>query len=285
MGLEGKTCLVTGALGGIGRASAELFAKHGATVVLLGRGQARGDQALREISAAVPGAKLDFVDCDLSSQASIRAAAAQVLARHQRLDVLFNQAGVYSAERKLTVDGIETMFAVNHLAYFLLTNLLLERVKASAPARVINGTGALERAGKIELEDLGFEKKWKPFRALCQSKLANVLFTAELARRLAGTGVTSNCFHPGGVKTGFGGGAPGAVGLLMRATSLFGSSPLKAAEIPLQLATDPSLASVTGQFFMLKKPAAPSKRAQDPQLARKLWEVSAKLTGEPPLPS
>lgn len=277
--LQGKTCLVTGALGGIGRASAELFARNGAQVVLLGRGQARGEQALGEIAGRVPGARLDFVDCDLSSQASIRAAAAQVLARHARLDVLFNQAGVYSSERKVTADGIELMFAVNHLAYFLLTNLLLERLKASAPARVLNGTGALERAGDIAFDDLGFAKKWKPFRALAQSKLANLLFTAELARRLAGTGVTANSFHPGGVKTAFGSGAGGPVGLLMRVTSLIGASPEKAAQSPLLLATDPSLASVTGEFFMLTKKTTPSARARDPELARRLWEVSAQLTG------
>ena len=277
--LAGKTCLITGALGGIGRASVELFARRGATVVMLGRGQERGAQAMKELQQKVPGAKLDFIDCDLSSQASIRQAAEHFKSRHQRLDVLFNQAGVFTTDRKLTVDGVETMFAVNHLSYFLLTNLLLDVLLESAPARVINGTGALERAGKIAFDDLTAERKWSPFKVLAQSKLANLLFTAELSRKLAGTGVTANSFHPGGVKTGFGAGAGGAIGLLMKFTSLFGSTPEKAALSPLHLAIEPSLAQVTGEFFMLTKKTVPSAQARDPELARRLWEVSAQLTG------
>ncbi len=217
---------------------------------------------MREIQQKVTGARLDFIDCDLSSQASIRKAAEQFKSRHQKLDVLFNQAGVFTQQRKLTVDGIETMFAVNHLSYFLLTNLLRDVLEASAPARVINGTGALERAGKINLDDLSFEKKWSPFKALAQSKLGNLLFNAELARKLSGTRVTANSFHPGGVKTGFGSGAGGAIGLLMKFTSLFGDSPEKAALSPLHLASDPSLAQTSGEFFMLTKKTVPSAQAE-----------------------
>lgn len=179
--------------------------------------------------------------------------------------MLFNQAGVFTTERKLTVDGVETMFAVNHLSYFLLTNLLRDVL--------------LERAGKIAFDDLTAERKWSPFKVLAQSKLANLLFTAELSRKLAGTGVTANSFHPGGVKTGFGAGAGGAIGLLMKFTSLFGSTPEKAALSPLHLAIEPSLAQVTGEFFMLTKKTVPSAQARDPELARRLWEVSAQLTG------
>ena len=276
--LADKICLITGALGGIGRASTELFASRGATVVMLGRGQDRGDQAIREIQQKVSGARLEFIDCDLSSQASIRNAADQFKTRHQKLDVLFNQAGVFAQQRKVTVDGIETMFAVNHLSYFLLTNLLRDLLEASGQARVINGTGALERVGKIAFDDLSFEKKWSPFRALAQSKLANLLFTAELARKLSGTRVTANSFHPGGVKSGFGAGAGGPIGLLMKFTALFGDSPEKAALSPLHLATDPSLAQTSGAFFMLTRKTVPSAQARDPELARRLWDVSAKLT-------
>lgn len=222
--LADKICLITGALGGIGRATTELFAARAGTVVMLGRGQDRGQQAIRELQQKIKGAQLDFIDCDLSSQASIRKAADQFKSRYPRLDVLFNQVGIFSQERKLTVDGIETMFAVNHLSYFLLTNLLMDVLVKSGPARVINGTGALERLGKIHFDDLSFEKKWSPFKALAQSKLSNLLFTAELARKLAGTKVTANSFHPGGVKTGFGAGASGPIGLLMKFTGMFGAT-------------------------------------------------------------
>lgn len=279
--LEGKTCLITGALAGIGRASAELFATEGATVVLLGRGKERGEKAMTEIRAKVPGAKLDFIDCDLSSQASIRKAADAFKARHQQLHILFNQAGVYTDKPTKTVDGIETMFAVNHLGYFLLTNLLLDVVKASAPARILNGTGAIERFGKIQFDDLNFDKKWKPFKAVAQSKLGNMLFTAELARKTQGTGITVNAFHPGSVKTTFGQNQSGFMGLVMNLSRRWGTSPEDAAKAPLELVTNPALSNVSGEFFMVTKQTAPSKSARDPELAKKLWHVSAKLTGLP----
>ena len=277
--MAGKTCLVTGAAAGIGNATALGFAKMGATVIAIARDPVRGKKAVEDLRAASGNSDVHLALCDLASQQSIRDAAAEIKKRHQKIHVLVNQAGVYSADRKVTADGLELMFAVNHLAYFHLTVLLVDLLKAGAPARVINGTGALEGAGRVNFDDLQSEKKYGGFRVLAQSKLCNLLFTMELARRLQGTGVTSTCFHPGGVKTTFGAGEGGLMGTIMALSRMFGSSTADAAKIPIHLATAPELEKVTGQYFSLMKPATPSKRALDPELAKRLWEVSEKLTG------
>lgn len=277
--MEGKTCLVTGAGAGIGNQAALGLAKLGATVIALARDPVKGKAAVEQLRTESGNPDVHLALCDLSSQQSIRDAAAEVKKRHTKLDVLINQAGIYSAKRKTTVDGLELQFAVNHLAYFHLTVLLIDLLKAAGTARVINGTGAVEGAGRIDFDDLQSEKKYGAFRSLAQSKLGNLLFTMELARRMAGTGVTSTCFHPGGVKTSFGTGEGGAMGLIMTFARLVGSTPAQAAKIPIHLATAPELQKVTGQYFNVMKPAMPSKRAQDPELAKRLWEVSEKLTG------
>ncbi len=276
--MAGKTCVVTGAAAGIGNQTALGLAKLGATVIAVARDPARGQKAVDALRADSGNSDVHLALCDLSSQQSIRDAVAEIKKRHSKIHVLINQAGIYSATRKTTVDGLELMFAVNHLAYFQLTVLLADALSAGA-ARVINGTGAIEGAGKIDFEDLQSEKKFGGFKALAQSKLANLLFTMELARRMHGHGVTSTCFHPGGVKTSFGTGEGGLMGVMMRMSRWFGSSPADAAKIPIHLATSPELAKTTGQYFALLKRATPSKRAQDPELAKQLWEVSEKLTG------
>jgi len=276
--MEGKTCLVTGAGAGIGNQAALGLAKLGGTVIALARDPVKGKAAVEQLRAESGNPDVHLALCDLSSQQSIRDAAAEVKKRHAKLDVLINQAGIYSAKRKTTVDGLELQFAVNHLAYFHLTVLLIDLLKAAGTARVVNGTGAVEAAGRIDFDDLQGEKKYGAFRSLAQSKLGNLLFTMELARRMAGTGVTSTCFHPGGVKTSFGTGEGGAMGLIMTFARFFGSTPAEAAKIPIHLATAPELQKVTGQYFNAMKPATPSKRAQDPELAKRLWEVSEKLT-------
>jgi NAD(P)-dependent dehydrogenase (short-subunit alcohol dehydrogenase family) len=277
--MAGKTCLVTGAAAGIGNQAALGFAKLGATVIALARDPARGQKCVEEIRSASGNPDVHLALCDLASQDSIRSAAAEIKKRHPKIHVLFNQAGIYSADRKLTKDGLELMFAVNHLAYFQLTLLLIDQLKAGAPARIINGTGAIEGAGRINFDDLQGEKKFSAFKALAQSKLGNLLFTMELARRLEGTGITVTCFHPGGVKTSFGTGEGGLMGVIMSVARMFGSTPASAAKIPIHLATAAELEKVTGQYFNLMKPAKPSKSAQDPALAKRLWEVSEKLTG------
>ena len=277
--MAGKTCLVTGAAAGIGNQTALGLAKLGATVIALARDPVRGKACVEAIRAESGNPDVHLALCDLSSRQSIHDAASEVKKRHQKIHVLINQAGIYSADRKVTADGLELMFAVNHLAYFNLTLSLVDLLKAGAPARVINGTGALEGAGRINFDDLQSEKKYSGFRALAQSKLGNLLFTMELARRLAGTGITSTCFHPGGVKTRFGTGEGGLMGIIMAVSRVFGSSTADAAKIPIHLASAPELEKVTGQYFNQMKPAIPSARALDPELAKRLWEVSETLTG------
>jgi NAD(P)-dependent dehydrogenase (short-subunit alcohol dehydrogenase family) len=277
--MAGKTCLVTGAAAGIGNQTALGLAKLGATVIALARDPVRGQKCVEEIRTLSGNKDVHLAVCDLSSQQSIRDAVAEIKKRHTKLHVLINQAGIYSGDRKLTPDGLELMFAVNHLAYFHLTVALIDLLKAGAPSRVINGTGAIEGAGQINFDDLQAEKKYSAFKQLAQSKLGNLLFTMELSRRLQGTGVTVTCFHPGGVKTNFGTGEGGMMGIIMGMARMFGSSPADAAKIPIHLATSPELQNTTGQFFALMKPATPSKRARDPELAKRLWEVSEKLTG------
>lgn len=273
-----KTCLVTGAAAGIGRETALGLLKTGATVIAVVRDATRGKACVDALRADSGNPNVQLLVCDLASQQSIRAAVAEVKQKHATLDVLVNQAGVYTATRKVTPDGLELMFAVNHLAYHALTVPLVPLLKAAGKARVVNGTGALEAAGTIDFDDLQAEKKFSPFKALTQSKLGNVLFTLELARRLAGTGVTATCFHPGGVKTRFGAGEGGVLGAIMGLSRMFGGSAAEAARIPVALALDPKFEGATG-YFNKQTPAQPSARARDEALARQLWGVNEALTG------
>jgi NAD(P)-dependent dehydrogenase (short-subunit alcohol dehydrogenase family) len=277
--MVGKTVLVTGATDGIGRATAEGLARLGARVIAVARNPAKGDAVVNEIRDSTGNAAVEVLIADLASQKSIRQAASELGRRVEKLDVLINQAGVYVEDRRVTEDGLELMFAVNHLAYFLLTNLLLEQLAEGAPSRVINGTGGIEGLGKIDFDDLQGERKFKPFAALARSKLANVLFTYELDRRVSGRGVRSNAFHPGGVKTGLGAGQGGLMGVLMRLSRFVGSTPAEAAKIPIHLATSPDLEGVGGRYYNMMKPGTSSARSRDEALAKRLWEVSAELTG------
>ena len=276
--MKGKVCVVTGATSGIGRATAFALARRGATVVAVARDRARGEALVAEIRADSGNDAVELLEADLAVQASVRRAAAELAKRHPAIDVLINQAGLVMRERVLTVDGIETVFAVNHLAYFLLTTLLLPQLKAAKAARVINGTGGIYGAGDIAFDDLTGEKGYRWFPALAQSKLANVLFTYELARRLEGTNVTVNCFHPGGVKTGLGAEMGGVVGLIMRVARVFWMTPDEAAGVPVHLASAPELAKVTGRYFdRMKLVEKTGGKSNDRDLARRLWEVSEAL--------
>ncbi len=223
--MTGKTVLITGATSGIGKATAMGLANMGASVVMVGRDRGRGEAAVAEIKERSGNASVDLMLADVSSQREIRRLADGFGEAYPRLDVLVNNAGVFRSERITTADGIEATFAVNHLAYFLLTNLLLERLKASAPSRIVNVASADHSNATIDFDDLQGEKGYRGAKAYSRSKLANVLFTYELARRLRGTGVTVNCLHPGVVGTNLGSGVSGAFGFVVSALRPLMKSP------------------------------------------------------------
>lgn len=279
--MQGNTILITGATGGIGLEASVELARRGARMFLVGRDPGRTEAAVAQVKARSGSGDVSSFLCDFSSQASIRALAGEVLAKLDRLDVLINNAGGVNKKRELTVDGIEKTFAVNHLGYFLLTNLLLDRIERSAPARVVTVASIGHRRGTLDFDDLGFERGgYWIMKAYTRSKLANVLFAAELARRLAGTGVTSNSLHPGSVATNIWSGAPvWAKPLIQILYRPFFLSPEKGGSYIVQLAADPELEGVTGKYFETGKMVAPAPLAQDEALARKLWDVSAAMTG------
>jgi retinol dehydrogenase 12 len=279
--MDGKVCMVTGATAGIGLVAASELARRGARVIGVGRSQERCAEAARLIRDQTSGASVEFLVADLSSQSEIRRLAQGVKASTARLDVLLNNAGGIYLNRQETSDGIERTFALNHLAYFLLTNLLLDLIKASAPARIINVSSGAHQGIKINFDDLQAKTKYSGWRAYQQSKLANILFTRELARQLAGTGVTANALHPGFVNTKIFR-ADGFIGwLLRRSADLFAISPEEGAKTSVYLATSPEVEDVTGKYFVKQQIASSSAASQDDAAARRLWEVSEKMTGLP----
>lgn len=276
--MNGKICVVTGANSGIGKETAIGLARKGATVIAVCRDKSRGEAAVAEIKAASGTPNVSLMLCDLSSQASIRAFAAELKASHPRIDVLVNNAGAIMPKRVLSEDGIELTFALNHLGYFLLTNLLLDTLKASAPSRIINVSSAASRTSKIDFSDLE-NRRYSSMRAYGRSKLANVLFTTALARRLAGTGVTVNALHPGVVSTNFGKEwLSGPLGRLMsKLISLVMIGAAEGAETSVYLASAPEVAGVSGEYFAKKEPATMNPQARDPKAQEQLWEASARL--------
>ena len=277
--MQGRTCLVTGANRGIGFAIAHGLAAQGAHVILIVRDEKAGSAAAEEIRRVTENDAVEVLVADLSSQTSIREVAEQVLTRYRRLHVLVNNAGVITRRRSLTVDGIETQFAVNHLAYFLLTSLLLPRLRTSVPARIVVMASDAHWTHKLDFEDLQLSQGWRPVRAYSQSKLANVLFAYELARRLSGTGVTVNCAHPGGVATKLLASAFPLPAITTPLVYRFAASPAHGAETPLWLATAPELEEVTGKYFVRRKAVPSSAATYDLFVARQLWDESARLTG------
>jgi NAD(P)-dependent dehydrogenase (short-subunit alcohol dehydrogenase family) len=273
--VTGKHILITGATNGIGLAAAEALAALGANVSLVGRDQTRTKIAAARVrAAAAKGATVDTLVAELSSQASVRGLAADVLSRNPGLDVLINNAGAIYSTRQLSVDGLELTWAVNHLAPFLLTSLLLDRLKASAPARIITTASDAHQGAHIPFEDLQAERSYGGYRRYGETKLANILFTSELARRLAGSDVTANCFHPGLVATGFNRNNGLLMALAMTVVNPLFRTPEKGAETLVWLATSPQLEDVSGSYFFDMKTKAPSLAAQDRETARKLWDVS-----------
>jgi retinol dehydrogenase-14 len=280
-GMGEKVCLITGATSGIGKATAMGLANMGASVVMVGRDRGRGEAAMAEIKEMSGNASVDLMLADVSSQEEIRRLADEFKEAYPRLDVLINNAGVFRSKRITTADGIEMTFAVNHLAYFLLTNLLLDVLKASAPSRIVNVSSGDHSNATIDFDDLQGEKGYKGAKAYSQSKLATVLFTYELARRLEGTGITANCLHPGVVGTNLGSGVSGVFGFMVRALTPLMLSPEKGAETSIYLASSPEVESLSGRYFVKKAEARSSDVSYDERLARRLWEVSAELTNLP----
>lgn len=281
--VRGRTVLVTGASNGLGREASVQLARLGARVVMVGRDPKRTEAARADVVVRSRSQDVSCLLCDFSSQAAIRRLAVAFRARHDQLHVLVNNAGSVNKARRLTVDGIETTFAVNHLGYFLLSNLLLEPLLRSAPARVVSVASIGHRNGTLDFDDLGFERGgYSIMRAYARSKLANVLFGAELARRLAGTGVTSNSLHPGSVATNIWSGAPlwakPFIALLLR-PRLIGAE--LGARTIVRLAASPELEGVTGRYFEEERETSPAPLASDASVARRLWDVSAALVRLP----
>jgi retinol dehydrogenase 12 len=277
--MRGRTCLITGATSGIGKATSLALAEKGATLVLLARDRARAEATAAEIVAATGNRDVTVLLADLAVQDEVRRVAGELLATDRPLHVLINNAGAVNLQRTLTADGIESTLAVNHLAPFLLTNLLLERLRQSAPARIVTVASEAHRFGALDFDDLGNARRYRALRVYGQSKLANILFTNELARRLAGSAVTANSLHPGAVATGLGknnGAWARAVIALLRP---FFRSPQRGAATSIYLASSPAVDGVTGQYFVNCRARRPSRDARDTAAARRLWEVSAAMTG------
>jgi NAD(P)-dependent dehydrogenase (short-subunit alcohol dehydrogenase family) len=276
----GKTVLITGGTGGIGRATAIGLATMGARVGITGRDRARAEEAADAIRRQSNDAAVDVFVADLSSQSEVRRLARDVLAAYPRLDVLINNVGGFWAHRHVTADGLEHTFALNHLAPFLLTNLLIERLRASAPARIVTVSSGAQSMGRIDFDDLMGEVRYSGQRAYNQSKLANVMFTYELARRLDRSGVTANALHPGVTSTAFG--AEDGVRVMapiIAALRPFMRSAKRGAETSVFLASSPDAAGVSGRFFESRKARASQKASYDSATAARLWEVSADLVG------
>jgi retinol dehydrogenase-14 len=282
MTMAGRVCLVTGATSGIGRATAHALAGRGASVVILGRRRAELEAVAAEMRADTGNDNVTVLLADLASLESIRQAADRFRAEHDRLHVLINNAGVNLNHRRVTVDGFETTFAVNHLAPFLLTNLLLDLLERNAPSRVVTVSSTAFRRGRIDFDDLQAARSFSGIRAYSQSKLANVLFTNELARRLQGTGVTANSVHPGVVRgTGLGQGErfPLPIRVLWALVRPVMKSPEQGARTSVYAASSPDLEGVSGRFFVNSRPARTSAAAGDRALAERLWTVSSQLVG------
>jgi NAD(P)-dependent dehydrogenase (short-subunit alcohol dehydrogenase family) len=278
--MNGKICMITGASSGIGKATALGLASLGATVVLVCRDNERGEKARREISQRSSNPSISLIVADLASQKSIHQLAKEFTATHPRLHVLINNAGVLLTKRTFTEDNLETTFAVNHLAPFLLTNLLLDTLKAGAPSRIVNVSSEAHQGAKINFDDLQGEKHFSGYNAYSQSKLANILFTHELSKRLDGTGITANCLHPGVIRTSLG---RNQNNILFRAgyvlVSLFFASPTKGSETVVYLASSPNVEGVSGKYFVKKKEKKSSAESYDEAAALRLWQMSAQLTG------
>jgi NAD(P)-dependent dehydrogenase (short-subunit alcohol dehydrogenase family) len=279
--LDGKLCVITGATSGIGLATAEKLAIAGARLVLVGRDHAKGEAAAARLKALRPDAPVTILLADLAHLADVRQLAAQLTAL-PRIDVLINNAGGIFRRRHETSDGFERTFALNHMAYYLLTRLVLDRLAASAPARIVNVASRAHESATLDFDDLQMARRFNGWTAYRRSKLCNILFTRELARRLAGTGVTANCLHPGFVASRFGDNTDGAFRAGIRlAKRAFALSPERGAETSAYLASAPDVAGTSGLYFAKCRAIEPSAAARDDQAAVRLWRESARLADLP----
>lgn len=275
----GKLCVITGGTSGIGLAAAELLAAWGARLVLVGRDRARGEAALAQLRKRAAGLAATVHYADLARMSEVRRLAGELRAAYPGIDVLVNNAGAVFRDRQVTEDGLERTFALNHMAYFLLTHLLRDALTGAAPARVVNVASGAHRGAVLDLDDLNLERRYSGWTAYRRSKLANILFTRELARRLAATGVTANCLHPGFVASRFGDNNSGAFRWKIGLAKLFAISPEKGAETVVYLAASPEVAATTGGYFFRSAPATPSAAALADETARRLWDESARIAG------
>ena len=277
--MKGKTVVITGGTSGIGEIAAERLAQMGSRIVLIARSKSRGKVTLARLHEKAPDLAHTVHYADLTRISEMKRVAAEIAQTEPRIDVLINNAGAMFANRRLTEDGLECTFALNHMAYFVITEGLRERLLASAPARVVNTASTAHQGASLEFDDLQLTESFGAMKAYGRSKLCNILFTRELARRLHGTGVTANCLHPGFVATRFGDESGGLISRFVGLAKLLAISPANGAETIVYLASSPEIAAITGQYFYKCRPIAPSREAQNDKTANLLWERSAELAG------
>ena len=275
-----KTIVVTGGTSGIGEVAAIRLAEKGARIVLVARDKVRAEATMAKLKRANPSAAHAVHFADLSSIAEMKRVASEIATAEPSIDVLINNAGAVFTTRQESIDGLEMTFAVNHMAYFVVTDVLLPNLKATPGARIVSTASMAHSSGKIDFDDLQMRKSYSTFRAYGTSKLMNILFTRELARRLEGSGVTANCLHPGGVATRFGSNNSGLLAAIFKvAISLVGISPEKGAQTIIHLASSPDVATISGKYFYKCKVIQPTAAAQSDADAKQLWDVSAKIAG------
>ena len=277
--MKGKTVVATGATSGIGEQAALALARMGARIVLVARDESRAEATLARLESVGPRLGHGLHLADLSSMAEARRIGALIAKSESRIDVLVNNAGAMFADRRVTAEGLEMTFALNHMAYFLMTAALADRLAGSAPARVVSTASGAHHGMSIDFSDLQATRRYNGWRAYGRSKLANILFTREAARRLAGTGVTANCFHPGFVASRFGSASGGWTSRLMPIARTFAITPEEGADTLVHLASSPEVANVTGAYFVKRKAVEPSAAARDDKAAKTLWEASERLAG------
>ncbi len=275
--MQGTTVVITGATSGIGEVAADRLAAKGARIVFVARDRARGEETLKHLHAIAPGPAHAVHYADLSRISEMKHVAAEIVAAEPRIDVLINNAGALFNSRKVSEDGLEMTFTLNHMSYFVVSNLL--RARMGAGSRIVSTASDAHSGAKLNFDDLQSEHGYSGFGAYGRSKLCNILFTREMARRLAGTGVTANCLHPGFVATRFGDQSGGILSFAVRLAKNFALTPEQGAQTIVYLASSPDVAAASGGYYVKSKPATPSKAAQNDADAKKLWDISAKIAG------
>jgi len=277
--MQGKTVVITGATSGIGEVAADRLALKGARIVFIARDRERAEETLKHLNAIAPGVAHRAHYADLSRISELKRVAGEIAAAEPKIDVLINNAGALFTSRGETADGLENTFALNHMSYFVLSNALLAALKAAGNARVVSTSSDAHKGAKLDFGDLQIKQHYSGFRAYGRSKLMNILFTRELARRLAGSGVTANCLHPGFVSTRFGDNNPGLTSLVIKLGKNFAISPEQGAQTIIYLASSDDVEGKSGGYYYKCKPAVPTREAQNDSDAKRLWDISAKIAG------